>query len=431
MNVCYNSVMGLNDLFRLVKAASAGPDKGEQAMAAAAQIAAKPVGSSATIKPIDAPAPAAGGPDQAAVQKQLDEKDKKIKDLERQNQIAQQNFDFQKMENEKMRMSQQIRDEERKSMEKIQEAQRQSDERFKQQQDGLDRLKAMAKAEEMQHKSVIQQQELQAQLKMQQEKNKVLMDVNNQGLKMQMAASERARAQADKYKDDARKQVDKEREAVQQYHQKQQEAQLKSREEQLKAREQASFKSQAAAPNVAAMSPALKHLMGSSIKSLGRFKQVAPELPPVGAGPAAGRLKIAAAGTENNVGTAGSGAPAPQPPGQATQQQNTPTGATPTNVPKQSAGERTYDPGMPLAVMNSIAPFMKSFFGIDMSRGYNPARFYAGGDKKLDATDYVRAANSNDYDPRMKKRQVMGTWWQQELQDSNVGTDGSNPYRMA
>lgn len=420
--------MGLNELMMLVKMASAGPGKGEQAMAAAAQIAAKPVGSSATIKPIEDPAPE-GGPDPAAIQKQLDEKDKKIKDLERQNQIAQQNFDFQKMENEKMRISQQIRDEERKSMEKIQEAQRQADERLKQQQDGLDRLKTMAKAEEMQHKSVLQQQELQSQLKMQQDKNKVLMDVNNQGLKMQIAAGERARAQADKYKDEARKQLDKERAELQKYHQGQQEAQMKSREEQLKAREQAALKMQVQPPQVAAMSPALKHLMGASIKSLGRFKATADDLPPVGAGPGA-LFKGASTGTEANQGTNGSGAPAPQPPGTDTQQQGTPVqeGTTP-RFDNRSQNKTNLDPSTLFPFINDISGFVTSMSKgkVNLLRGFNPYYMDANNDRKITAVDYVRTATGPaTYDPRMRDSRTSMTYGMSPFWQTQVGQDWKN-----
>lgn len=219
------------------------------------------VGAAQAIKPSWAgPMPALPGndggesevPDQSG---ELEAAKKEIERLKRENEVTRQNLDYEKLQSKRMAESQKIRDEERAARDRIAHEQQ-----------GLERRKALAEAEEIRHRAELQKQVTEAESKVQQAKGKAIADLSTQQARMQMAANERARAAADKYKDEARRQIDTERAAA--------------------------TVPQAAAP--VPVSPALKHVMTNAIGTLG--KVTAP------------RVKAAAdAGQPSNAGTAATG----------------------------------------------------------------------------------------------------------------------------
>lgn len=387
----------------MTKAASQQPQpsRGQQAMAAAAQIAAKPIGSAASIKTIEDPQQDPGtGED---LQKRLDEKEREIKKLERENQIAQQNLDFQKLENEKLKSIQQVRDEERRSRERLQTMQ-----------EALEKRKVMADAEEVRHQSTLQQNEAASMAKVQQEKNKALMDLNNQGMKMQMAASDRARAaverykdearkQSDKIKEDARKQIDSERAAMQREQQKALQERMRL-ESQLEAQKsQASFQAKAQAPQVASMSPALKHLMGSAVKSMSKFRGQAVELPAQGADPAYARMKMAASQqaysnsdfyTGNQFGV---DVTAPQPP----QRSGAPQADNPEGPKSTGYADRSHNQWMSGDLFSLGNTMFNALTGYNLKHTPSSQSIYTNNDKMFRPVDAVKAYTDGTNDPRL------------------------------
>lgn len=400
----------------MTKAASQQPQpsRGQQAMAAAAQIAVKPIGSAASIKPIEEPQQDQGnGVD---LQKQLDDKDREIKKLERENQIAQQNLDFQKLENEKLKSIQQVRDEERRSRERLQTMQ-----------EALEKRKVMADAEEVRHQSTLQQNEAASMAKVQQEKNKALMDLNNQGMKMQMAASDRARAaverykdearkQSDKIKEDARKQIDSERMAMQREQQKvlQERMRLESQLEAQKS--QASFQAKAQAPQVASMSPALKHLMGSAVKSMSKFRGQAVELPAQGADPAYARMKMAAYGnggfyTGNQFGV---DVTAPPP----LQRSGAPQADNPYGPPPQEYTDRSHNQWRSSDWVSIANPMFKGLTGYNLVHTPNTQTIYASNDKLFQPVEAAKTYMDGTNDPRLTG---MNRGLREQARRSNAG----------
>lgn len=224
----------------LYKSAAAGKDPGAAAMAGAAAVA-KP--SFAPAMPDFTKKKDEKDGENPDLSKDLENKDKEIERLKNEKRIVEQNLQFEQLKSRENEASRKLEQQERAGLERI-----------RQEQQKLDQKKILAQADEVRHKSMLAKQESDSQLKIQQDKNKSIMDLHNQQLKMQMSqadkslqmqmqAADKARATADKYKDDARKQIDKERAEMQ----------------------------KAYDAKHSGMSPALNHSMTGAIKALGQF----------------------------------------------------------------------------------------------------------------------------------------------------------------
>lgn len=295
---------------------------------------------------------------------------KEIDKLKRENEVARQNLDYEKLQSKRMAESQRIRDEERAARDRIARDQQ-----------GLERRKALAEAEEIRHRAELQKQVVEAEAKVQQAKGKAVADISTQQAKMQLAANERARAAADKYRDEARRQIESERVQA----------------------------AAPAAPSPASVSPALKHVMTSAIGTLG--KVTAP------------RVKVAA--DNPNAGTSGTDAS----PGQL-------SGLTYGGNRKFAIpGSRNLNPNMNFmggGLAAEGANLLGGMLGIKFTHRPNMFSIDSDHDTTFSAMKAVKELNTAENDsryaalnPLVNARAGMSPTRQMQLE--HLGTQGLNP----
>lgn len=176
-------------------------DAGSQAMLAAAQ-AARPSGAPPLPKMIEQEQQQDPAQDVEAIMK---DKDSELESTKEELNKLKQQLASERLAHQQETM---FRDVEKKEREALQ--------RIRQEEQSLNQKKTMSHAEEIKHKADLEKQLAQAQVKMEQNKSKALIDLNKEQTNQIMASNEKARKEAERYKDDARKQIDQERQAFQQ-----------------------------------------------------------------------------------------------------------------------------------------------------------------------------------------------------------------------